>query len=44
VLTTLGFEVVHIRDGNASANHELAAPARVVRGRLTYTLSRRGSA
>ena len=39
VLTTLGFEVIHIRDGKHSAVHRLAAPARIVRGRLTYTLA-----
>jgi uncharacterized protein (DUF488 family) len=44
VLTTLGFEVVHIRDNSASAVHRLSAPARVVRGRLTYARPRRASA
>ena len=37
VLTTLGIEVVHIRDERASEVHRLAGPARVVRGRLLYT-------
>jgi hypothetical protein len=39
VLTTLGVEVVHIRDLDASEIHRLAAPARLVRGRLTYALA-----
>ena len=37
VLTSLGISVVHIRDERASEVHRLAAPARLVRGRLTYT-------
>jgi uncharacterized protein (DUF488 family) len=43
VLTMLGFEVVHIRDGTRSEVHRLSAPARVVRGRLTYTLAVRAA-
>lgn len=37
VLTSLDVSVVHIRDERASEVHRLAAPARLVRGRLTYT-------
>ena len=36
VLTSLGVRVVHIRDEHASEVHRLVAPARLVRGRLTY--------
>lgn len=36
VLVSLGIEVVHIRDSERSEAHRLAAPARLVRGRLTY--------
>ena len=37
VLTSLGHEVRHIRDEGAADLHELAAPARLVDGMLTYT-------
>ena len=37
VLASLDVSVVHIRDERASEVHRLAAPARLVRGRLTYT-------
>jgi len=37
VLTSLGFAVVHIRDERVSELHRISAPARVLRGRLTYT-------
>ena len=37
VLVALGYEVRHIQDASASALHELAPPARVVDGVLTYT-------
>jgi uncharacterized protein (DUF488 family) len=40
VLVFLGFRVIHVRDRNAAEEHRLAPPARVVRGRLTYQLSR----
>lgn len=36
VLTSLGTEVVHIRDESSAEVHELANPARIVGGRLTY--------
>lgn len=36
VLVSLGGEVVHILDAKASQPHRLAAPARMVRGILTY--------
>lgn len=36
VLTTLGVEVLHIRDLSSPARHRLSPPARLVRGRLTY--------
>ena len=36
VVTSLGGEVLHIRDAGAAERHRLAAPARVVRGVLTY--------
>jgi uncharacterized protein (DUF488 family) len=36
VLTSLGIEVVHIRDESSADVHELASPARVVGGQLTY--------
>jgi Uncharacterized conserved protein len=39
VLTSLGIGVVHIRDENLAEPHRLGAPARLVRGRLTYTAS-----
>jgi len=37
VLVALGYEVRHIQDAGATALHELAPPARVVDGVLTYT-------
>jgi uncharacterized protein (DUF488 family) len=36
VLTALGTRVVHIRDEHEAEEHRLAAPARLVDGRLTY--------
>jgi uncharacterized protein (DUF488 family) len=36
VLVSLGIRVEHIRDTHASERHRLTAPARVVRGELTY--------
>ena len=36
VLTSLGVPVVHIRDERTAEPHRLAAPARLVYGRLTY--------
>ncbi len=39
VLTSLGITVLHIRDERASERHRLVAPARLVSGRLTYTLT-----
>ena len=36
VLTSLGIEVIHIRDASHAEVHRLTAPARVVRGHLTY--------
>lgn len=36
VLVSLGIHVVHIRNANVSEEHRLAAPARLVRGALTY--------
>lgn len=36
VLVSLGARVIHIRDAEASQPHRLTAPARLVRGRLTY--------
>jgi uncharacterized protein (DUF488 family) len=39
VLTSLGVEVVHIRDEASSETHRLATPARVVDGVLTYAYS-----
>lgn len=44
VLTSLGMTVVHIRDEKNSSVHRLAAPARLVAGRLTYALARRSRA
>ena len=37
VLVSLGVPVAHIRDAGAAEAHRLAPPARLVRGRLTYT-------
>jgi uncharacterized protein (DUF488 family) len=36
VLTSLGIEVIHIRDATHAEVHRLTAPARMVRGHLTY--------
>lgn len=36
VLSSLGHEVIHIRDASSAAPHRLAAPARLVRGELSY--------
>ena len=36
VLTALGARVLHVRDEHAAEAHRLAAPARLVGGRLTY--------
>ncbi len=43
VLTAIGVPVVHLRDQSAGALHELAPPARLTRGRLTYAPIRRAS-
>lgn len=40
VLTSLGLTVVHIRDASMAEVHQLAPPARLVRGRLTYAPDR----
>ncbi len=37
VLVSLGIDVEHIRDAGPPEVHRLAAPARIVRGALTYT-------
>ena len=37
VLVSIGFPVVHIRDVRNAEPHRLAPPARMERGRLTYT-------
>jgi uncharacterized protein (DUF488 family) len=37
VLTSLRIRVIHIRDEHTAEVHQLAAPARLVAGRLTYT-------
>ena len=37
VLTSLEYQVVHIRDGEHSDVHRIAAPARLIDGALTYT-------
>ena len=36
VLTSMGIEVIHIRDATHAEVHRLATPARLVRGTLTY--------
>ena len=41
VLTSLGHEVRHIRDAGEAERHELAPPARIVDGVLTYASSER---
>ena len=38
VLTSLGVSVVHVRDERVAEVHRLAAPARLLRHRLTYSL------
>ena len=43
VLVSLGVPVVHIRDERAAEPHRLAAPARLVNGRLTYAPDRRAA-
>jgi len=40
VLTSIGMPVVHIRDERKSTVHRITAPARLVAGRLTYTMPR----
>lgn len=40
VATSLGAEVIHIRDAKNAEAHRLAPPARLVRGSLTYTETR----
>lgn len=42
VLVSLGARVIHIMDGTTAQAHKLTAPARVVRGVLTYAPVRRG--
>jgi uncharacterized protein (DUF488 family) len=42
VLTSLGVSVVHVRDERVTEVHRLAAPARLLRGRLTYEVDPRG--
>jgi uncharacterized protein (DUF488 family) len=37
VMTTLGWRVMHIYDAAKTEEHHIAAPARIVRGRLSYT-------
>jgi uncharacterized protein (DUF488 family) len=41
VLVSLGVRVVHIRDARTAQAHRLTAPARLVRGVLTYARDRR---
>ena len=41
VLVSLGIRVVHIRNAHTAQAHQLTAPARLVRGVLTYALERR---
>jgi uncharacterized protein (DUF488 family) len=41
VLTSLGVAVVHLRDLGPPEVHRLMAPARLIRGRLTYETARR---
>jgi uncharacterized protein (DUF488 family) len=41
VLVSLGIRVVHIRNAHPAQAHQLTAPARLVRGVLTYALERR---
>ena len=41
VLTSLGHEVRHIRDAGEAERHELAPPARIVDGVLTYASTER---
>jgi uncharacterized protein (DUF488 family) len=44
VLTTLGVDVIHVRDQSTDEPHRLAPPARVVRGSLSYVPSKKRSA
>lgn len=37
VLTSLGIKVMHIRDETNAAPHQIAPPARVIGGRLSYS-------
>jgi uncharacterized protein (DUF488 family) len=39
VLTSLGTQVVHIRDASHAEVHELTTPARIVNGQLVYRVS-----
>lgn len=41
VLVSLGARVIHIIDAKTAQVHQLAAPARVARGVLTYAVERR---
>jgi uncharacterized protein (DUF488 family) len=43
VLTTVGAQVVHLRDERAGTPHELTSPARMTRGKLTYVPLRHAS-
>jgi uncharacterized protein (DUF488 family) len=42
VLTTLGVQVLHIMANDTTALHQITAPARVVRGQLSYSPRSRG--
>jgi uncharacterized protein (DUF488 family) len=44
VLTTLGVQVLHIMGDDTTALHQISAPARVVRGQLSYSPRSRGDA
>jgi uncharacterized protein (DUF488 family) len=39
VVVTLGARVIHILDGSTAQEHRVRAPARIVRGALTYAAS-----
>jgi uncharacterized protein (DUF488 family) len=41
VLVSLGYRVMHIRDGASVEEHKIASPARLVRGILTYLTGNR---
>jgi uncharacterized protein (DUF488 family) len=43
VLTSLGVQVIHVRDDGPGEPHHLAPPARLVGGRLTYVPRHRAS-